>query len=423
MMLYICMSVAGSIPIIVCFLLWIFQKETYNFRLGKRLLLTGMFFYLIPFQVIKYKLPDKMVEWVDVPININVEQNLYKIVSVQSSLSSGESIWVPRWLSVLSIACLCCVIVFALYQIIRYRLDIRKLMSQSEKAVIEFEGHQETVLLNPRIRSPYTVGFLKQSVIVPENSLSHSCFNMCFRHEDSHRKNHDSLMKLVCIFIICIHWTNPIAILLLFLYGVTAEYICDAYAAEDCTFQEKKSYMQLLISLSTEDEPFSMVWRNNLSGSEKLIKRRINYMMKKTGVMKRGIAVLVSAVTIFASACTILAYEPFLSTNENATEIMSELDSGSFINGEFSDDLCFEENDGIFIYEDGSQEAVTNEMSDASNYALCNHNMVTGYYQGHKANGSGGCTVYIYNAKKCSKCGYLEIGSLISTTTYVTCPH
>ena len=142
MMLYICMSVAGSIPIIVCLLLWIFQKETYNFRLGKRLLLTGMFFYLMPFQLIKYKLPDKMVEWVDVPININVEQNLYKIVSVQSSLSSGESIWVPRWLSVLSIAWLCCVIVFALYQIIRYRLDIWKLMSQSEKAVIEFEGHQ-----------------------------------------------------------------------------------------------------------------------------------------------------------------------------------------------------------------------------------------------------------------------------------------
>ena len=423
MMLYICMSVAGSIPIIVCFLLWIFQKETYNFRLGKRLLLTGMIFYLMPFQLIKYKLPDKMVEWVDVPININVEQNLYKIVSVQSSLSSGESIWVPRWLSVLSIACLCCVIVFALYQIIRYRLDIRKLMSQSEKAVIEFEGHQETVLLNPRIRSPYTVGFLKQSVIVPENSLSHSCFNMCFRHEDSHRKNHDSLMKLVCIFIICIHWTNPIAILLLFLYGVTAEYICDAYATENCTFQEKKSYMQLLISLSTEDEPFSMVWRNNLSGSEKLMKRRINYMMKKTGVMKKGIAVLVSAVTIFASACTILAYEPFLSTDENATEILSDVESGAFYNDSFSDCSGIDDCEGVFIYEDGTEVVDNGAASDESTYALCNHNMTTGYYRTHKSNSTGGCTVKEYNAKKCVKCGYLEIGSLVATLTYVTCPH
>ena len=423
MMLYICMSVAGSIPIIVCLLLWIFQKETYNFRLGKRLLLTGMIFYLMPFQLIKYKLPDKMVERFDVPIDINVEQNLYKIVSVQSSSASGESIWIPKWLSVLSITWLCCVIIFALYQIIRYRLDIRKLMSQSEKVVIDFEGHQETVLVNPRIHSPYTVGFLKQSIIVPEKSLSHSCFNMCFRHEDRHRKNHDSFMKLVCIFIICLHWTNPIAILLLFLYGVTAEYICDAYATENCTFQEKKSYMQLLISLSTEDEPFSMVWRNNLSGSEKLMKRRINYMMKKTGVMKKGIAVLVSAVTIFASACTILAYEPFLSTDENATEILSDVESGAFYNDSFSDCSGIDDCEGVFIYEDGTEVVDNGAASDESTYALCNHNMTTGYYRTHKSDGAGGCTVKEYNAKKCTKCGYLEIGSLVSTHIYTVCPH
>lgn len=423
MMLYICMSVAGSIPIIVCFLLWIFQKETYNFRLGKRLLLTGMFFYLMPFQLIKYKLPDKMVERFDVPIDINVEQNLYKIVSVQSSSASGESIWIPKWLSVLSITWLCCVIIFALYQIIRYRLDIRKLMSQSEKVVIDFEGHQETVLVNPRIHSPYTVGFLKQSIIVPEKSLSHSCFNMCFRHEDRHRKNHDSFMKLVCIFIICLHWTNPIAILLLFLYGVTAEYICDAYATENCTFQEKKSYMQLLISLSTEDEPFSMVWRNNLSGSEKLMKRRINYMMKKTGVMKKGIAVLVSAVTIFASACTILAYEPFLSTDENATEVISDGGYGAFYSDSFSDDFEIEDYEGVFIYEDGTEVVDNGAASDESTYALCNHTMTSGYYRIHKPNSSGGCTITEYNARKCTKCGYLEIGTVNNVITYAVCPH
>lgn len=423
MMLYICMSVAGSIPVIVCFLLWIFQKETYNFRLGKRLLLMGMFFYLMPFQLVKYLFPREVVQRLGVPVNINVEQNLYKIVSVQSSLVSGQSIWIPKWLSVLSITWLCCVIIFALYQIIRYRLDIRKLMSQSEIMVIDFEGHQETVLLNPRIHSPYTVGFLKQSIIVPEKSLSNSCFNMCFRHEDRHRKNHDSFMKLVCIFIICLHWTNPIAILLLFLYGVTAEYICDAYATEGSTFQEKKSYMQLLISLSTEDEPFSMVWRNNLSGSEKLMKRRINYMMKKTGVMKKGIAVLVSAVTIFASACTILAYEPFLSTDENATEVLSEGEFGAFYNDSFSDCSELEDVDGVFVTEDGTEVVNNGVASDESTYALCIHSMTSGYYRLHKSNSSGGCTITEYNAKKCTKCGYLEIGTVNNVLTYAVCPH
>lgn len=146
-------------------------------------------------------------------------------------------------------------------------------------------------------------------------------------------------------------------------------------------------------------------------------------MMKKTGVMKRGIAVLVSAVTIFASACTILAYEPFLSTNENATEILGELEYGSFGDNEFSDDSCFGEEEGFFEDENGNRIEIPDGESDASTYALCNHSMTTGYYTGHKSNGSGGCTVYVYNAKKCTKCGYLEIGSLVSTHTYVTCPH
>ncbi|MDY5020804.1 MAG: hypothetical protein SPE99_00170, partial [Blautia sp.] len=149
----------------------------------------------------------------------------------------------------------------------------------------------------------------------------------------------------------------------------------------------------------------------------------INYMMKKTGVMKKGIAVLVSAVTIFASACTILAYEPFLSTDENATEILSDVESGAFYNDSFSDCSGIDDCEGVFIYEDGTEVVDNGAASDESTYALCNHNMTTGYYRTHKSNSTGGCTVKEYNARKCTKCGYLEIGSLVSTTTYVVCPH
>lgn len=146
-------------------------------------------------------------------------------------------------------------------------------------------------------------------------------------------------------------------------------------------------------------------------------------MMKKTGVMKKGIAVLVSAVTIFASACTILAYEPFLSTDENATEVISDGGYGAFYSDMFSDCSEYEDEEGTFIYDDGTQEIVSGESLDASNYALCNHTMTSGYYRIHKPNSSGGCTLTEYNAKKCTKCGYLEIGSLVSTHTYVVCPH
>lgn len=51
------MSISGSIPVVICLLLYVIQRENYNYILGRRLLLTGVFFYLVPVQLVKYLLP------------------------------------------------------------------------------------------------------------------------------------------------------------------------------------------------------------------------------------------------------------------------------------------------------------------------------------------------------------------------------
>lgn len=422
MTLYICMSIAGSIPVILCLILWVVQRNSYNFYLGKNLLLIGMIFYLSPFQAIKFILPEVIVSALSFTGDESVEGTFYNSVAVKSILKPGDSIWIPKWVSVLLAAWLCCVIMFAIYQIVKYRIVIRKLLAQSEKVCVDVNGKTVELLLNKYIYTPYTVGFIKQSIIVPEGSLEHPCFPMVYKHEEQHKINHDSLMKLICIIIICIHWINPFAILLFLLYKMTAEYICDAQAVKNCTVEEKKRYAKLLVEASTADEPLSMIWRNNLTGLRKLIKRRINYMMKekKTGMLKKGIAIAVTAVTVFASASTILAYEPLLSTNEDAVEVMNGEDFSSFSSNSISDEDNFDSTEGIFVYEDGTQIIVSGEISP---YALCNHNLVSGYFQTHKANSTGGCRINEYNAKRCTKCGYIEVGSLYATHTYTVCTH
>lgn len=59
MELLVCMSIAGSIPVVICLLLYIIQRDNYNYILGRRLLLTGLFFYLVPVQLVKYLIPEK----------------------------------------------------------------------------------------------------------------------------------------------------------------------------------------------------------------------------------------------------------------------------------------------------------------------------------------------------------------------------
>ncbi|MDO4305362.1 MAG: M56 family metallopeptidase [Eubacteriales bacterium] len=377
MMLYICMSVAGSIPVIACLILWAVQKHSYHYVFGKRLLLTGMFFYLVPFQAVKYLLPERMISALSVPDKMGVEQTLNEFVAVHTIAPAGESVWIPVWVTVLLMIWLWCILIFAVYQIVRYRIDIRKLLSKSTRVSAEIEGRTVELYLHKKIRSPYTVGFLKPVIIVPEDSLGHPCFSMIYRHEEQHWKNHDSFMKLICIVIICIHWMNPIAILLLVLYNVTAEYICDAKAGEGCSTEEKKKYLKLLIDLSTIEEPLSLVWRNHLTNGENLIKRRIDCMMekKKIGLVRRGIAVAASVITVMASASTIFAYEPFSSADENISEFLNEEDIISFSSDYNIDAIDFSNSDYIFAYEDGTQVAVDN---DASPYALCNHTMKSG---------------------------------------------
>lgn len=421
-MLYICMSVAGSIPVILCLILWTVQKHSYDFRFGKKLLLTGIFFYLVPFQAVKYLLPERAVSALSVPDKFYAEQTLNKFVAVNVIVPTGESVWIPIWVTVLLMIWLWCILIFAVYQIVRYRIDIRKLLAKSKKVSAEISGKTVELYLHKNIRTPYTVGFIKPVIIFPEEGLEHPCFSMIYRHEEEHRNNHDSLIKLICIVIICIHWTNPVAILLLVLYNITAEYVCDAKAGEGCTAEEKKRYLKLLIDLSTDEEPLSVVWRNNLSSGENLIKRRIDCMMRKEtkGLLRRGIAVAASVLTVFASASTIFAYEPLMSTNEKGVEAFSEEEYFIFSDGDKSEGYDLTKEDSIFIYEDGTQVAVTN---DASTYALCIHTLKSGYVSTHKSDGSGGCTVKEYKAKRCTKCGYIEVGDLYGTYTYPVCPH
>ena len=69
MELLVCMSISGSIPVVICLLLYVIQCENYNYILGRRLLLTGVFFYSgtcaswLKYLLPKDALPETNVNW------------------------------------------------------------------------------------------------------------------------------------------------------------------------------------------------------------------------------------------------------------------------------------------------------------------------------------------------------------------------
>ena len=431
MELLVCMSISGSIPVVICLLLYVIQRENYNYILGRRLLLTGVFFYLVPVQLIKYLIPPNAFSESKLLTN---ESQLYLSGSLSFwSERQGEYIWMPQWFDIVSKLWMAGIIFFSIYEIIRYWKGVHSLRNFIFEKVEDPDREQVYYLIPDEICGPCTIGFFRQKILFPESFPLYPDFDMVYKHEHTHLKNHDNLVKLLCLFVLCLHWMNPVAYLLLSLYIDTAEIVSDSIAVDGCTEQKRKNYATLLVLQASTSDVRPVVWKNNLSvhkkkdGKEvKILKRRINYMMKekKKGLLQRGIMMAVSALTIVASAGTVLAYQPMPSSDGSFSDVIVDDSLDAFgsncIGYDIVDTLDFTKSDCIFVDLNGNQENYTTSIEP---YALCTHSMVDGTFFTHEKNSSGGCTVKVYTCKKCEKCGYLANKKYSHTITSTKCTH
>lgn len=431
MELLVCMSISGSIPVVICLLLYVIQRENYDYILGRRLLLTGIFFYLVPIQLIKYLIPEEVYP----EALFNEEAQLY----LSNSLSfwterKGEYIWMPQWFDIMAKLWLSGIVIFAVYEIIKYWRSAHSIKNFIFEKEEDPENNLTYYLIPDDTYGPCTIGFFRQKIVIPESFPLHPDFVMVYKHEGAHLKNHDNLVKLLCLLVLCVHWMNPVAYLLLLLYIDTAEIVSDSVAVEGCSKEKRKDYAKLLVLEASTSDIRPVVWKNNLSGHKKdkegkdfkTIKRRINYMMKekRKGLLQRGIMVAVSALTIIAGAGTVLAYEAMPSSDESFNDVVLDTSidifGDNFIDYNLLDSLDFSDCDNIFIDLNGNREACYESVSP---YALCTHSMVDGTFYTHSSNTSGGCTIKVYTCQKCKKCGYRANAVYKYKVVYSTCTH
>ena len=424
------MSISGSIPVVICLLLYVIQRENYNYILGRRLLLTGIFFYLVPIQLIKYLIPEEVYP----EALFNEEAQLY----LSNSLSfwterKGEYIWMPQWFDIVSKLWLSGIVIFAVYEIIKYWRSAHSIKNFIFEKEEDPENNLTYYLIPDDTYGPCTIGFFRQKIVIPESFPLHPDFVMVYKHEGAHLKNHDNLVKLLCLLVLCVHWMNPVAYLLLLLYIDTAEIVSDSVAVEGCPKEKRKDYAKLLVLEASTSDIRPVVWKNNLSGHKKdkegkdfkTIKRRINYMMKekRKGLLQRGIMVAVSALTIIAGAGTVLAYEPMQWSDDSFTDVVQDdsFDVLGYNSSDFEmDSLDFSKSNNLFVGLDGIQIACEESVSSR---ILCTHSMVDGKFYAHAPNSSGGCTVKVYTCQRCKKCGYLANKKYYATYSYAKCPH
>ena len=415
-MLLICMSIAGTVPLIICLLLLLLQRKKFSYRLGRNLVFLSLAGYLIPFQVVKYLMPTDVLIRTDALANISYYINF----DDKGAISYHRiSLWMSDWILMIGLCWLFLISGFSVYEIIKYHRLTRKLKKITEKRTCFLPGIGDVEYrISPLIGSPYTIGFLKPFIVAPESLEDSRLSEMILRHEYSHLRRHDSAVKLLCLLAICLHFYNPLTLLTLLLYTSFSENIADQAATEGFTTEERKAYAVALVNLSARNRQVPVVWKNNLLGAKHTMKRRVEFiMMKNRKASKIGTAAAILA-SVFLSGTTVFGYAP-MQTTEAADSVQLN-ETVSFVDSATNNPFA---NSNIYFETDEHVNILVNDSDLEPRAIICTHDFKSGYADVHNSKSNGGCEVKRYTAKICQKCNHLVIMDYVSTTTYAKCPH
>lgn len=435
-MLLLLMSLAGTIPVIICLLLLIIPK-LFPAHYGLFLLKMSIFFFLVPFQILWLKVPNSIYIFIKQITNnfFGLKNNTYHTFyhHIQFRIARDSWIWIPRWLLVLAVLWFIFFIIFLSKQIMQYYRTTQMLMFYS-KPIQNNSSKLFKLRTTKAIPTPYSFGFFHFQIILPEQVSDPDMKQMILKHESCHLRHLDSFFKVLCLLIICLHFYNPFAYLLLFLYDTFCELRCDEYVISSLSRDERFNYSKLLIELSAPPTPRTPAWHNSFSINNKVLKWRLNNIMKKKNYsrLNKLFFTIIFASIILSCSTTALAYTPFRSypdTNQIAigdeiTQIFDDFQTSSAYSADpilLSDFSIY---DAIFITESNSITYLNlNDYSNDASRALCNHAYESGRLTVHQKHNNGSCTVTIYKAEKCQKCQNIKNRQRISQTHYDKCPH
>lgn len=418
-MLWICMSIAGTMPLLVCLLLMLLKRKNFSYRLGRKLVLLSLVEYFIPFQMLKYYLPQDMLEETN---SLNAISYFVNFDDKEAVSYHGISVWMPDWILMIVLCWLFVIAGFSIYETIKYHQLTRKLKRITEIRTYPLPGIGNVEYrISPEMNTPYTVGFVKPFIVVPAEFPNSKLSEMILRHEYSHLRRHDSIVKLICLLAICLHCFNPLTILTFLLYTRFSENIADEAAAEGCSDEERRAYAKALVRLSARTRQVPVVWRNNLLGDKKeSMKRRVELIMNRNKKASKIGTVAAVLASVILSGTTVFAYTP-MQTTESDNIVINNHESLDFA---FTSNLedTFSAYDIYFQAEDGTITPA-NESDIEPRAIFCSHNFKTGYVNRHTPKDDGGCIVRQYTGKICTKCNHIVIGELLNTITYAKCIH
>lgn len=115
---------------------------------------------------------------------------------------------------------------------------------------------KENLYLSDKIKTPAVYGIIKPKIILPFE-YEQSELNYVLMHERAHIKRKDNFIRLFAFIVVCLHWFNPLAWLMLKLFHSDMELACDEAVLSQCNETERKEYAHTLLSTAEKTNLFA----------------------------------------------------------------------------------------------------------------------------------------------------------------------
>lgn len=212
--------------------------------------------------------------------------------------------------------------------------DIEKLEQLGE--IINNQNIKVSVELytNSLISSPLLIGFWKPCIVLPTTDFSMSDFRFTILHELTHYKRMDMFYKWLIQIVICLHWFNPFVYLIGKEINRACELSCDEAVISNLDPKERRGYGDTLLNaIKTGGTYKNSVAFVTLWESKAILSERLGAIMtykkqtKAVVLVSISLALLLLCGATYAGACSAKQPTPNLTAPDNIPTITATADT------------------------------------------------------------------------------------------------
>ena len=114
---------------------------------------------------------------------------------------------------------------------------------------------KDNIYISDKVKTPAVYGIIKPKIILPTEYDANK-LNFILMHEKAHIKRKDNFIRLLALIVVCFHWFNPFAWLMLKLLYSDIELACDESVLSKCDEAERKECAYTLLSTAEKTNLF-----------------------------------------------------------------------------------------------------------------------------------------------------------------------